>query len=500
MFYQCIKTIYIGSGVIGMKVEVAVLSKDGKNVADRVLKILKSFDLGPPLYFGLITPKQSFFDKNLALLRKKSGDWSILAGFASTRSKEASGYDFLQLDDGSLLFEGRVYSPVPKSRVIEQFSKQPRHSETLLQTLIQQTDGDYLFLMLKEGWITAGRDPIGVQPFYYGENEEIAVFSTNRKALWLLGIETPLSFPPGNLGFADKEGFKFKPVKTLTYPDPQYLSIDKAAIKLQTLLEESIKRRVFELKKVAVAFSGGIDSSVVSFLANKLGARVTLIHVSMENQSETEEAIEAADALNLPLQIYLFKESDVEKTLPKVVELIEEPDPIKASIGVPFYWAAEKASEAGFKVVLAGQGADELFGGYQRYVTEYCQEGNLKVQKTMFNDVVNIYESNLERDLKIMGNFDIELRLPFAMCELAEFAMSLPLACKMDQNPNTLRKLVLRKVALNIGLPKSIADKPKKAVQYSTGINDVVKRLAKKHHKTINDFILELFKQSKNNL
>ena len=54
---------------------------------------------------------------------------------------------------------------------------------------------------------------------------------------------------------------------------------------------------------------------------------------------------------------------------------MRKPDPVKASIGVPFYWVAEKAAEAGFKVMLAGQGADELFGGYQRYVTECCKDG-----------------------------------------------------------------------------------------------------------------------------
>jgi len=74
------------------------------------------------------------------------------------------------------------------------------------------------------------------------------------------------------------------------------------------------------------------------------------------------------------------------------------------------------------------------------------------------------------------------------------------LDCKIEQKPNTLRKLVLRKLALNVGLPKSIADKPKKAVQYSTGINDAIKRIAKKHKKTVNNYISELFQQSKNNL
>ena len=207
--------------------------------------------------------------------------------------------------------------------------------------------------------------------------------------------------------------------------------------------------------------------------------------------------MKAADELNLPLQVHLFKDSDVEKTLPKVIALIEEPDPIKASIGLPFYWAAEKASEAGFRVLLAGQGADELFGGYQRYVNEYCKEGSEKVLKTMFNDVVRIHESNLERDMKITVFHDVELRLPFASFELAEFALSLPIECKIEKKTDTLRKLVLRKVALNAGMPDSMADKPKKAVQYSTGINDAVKRIAKKHNKTVNEYVNELLQESK---
>ena len=255
------------------------------------------------------------------------------------------------------------------------------------------------------------------------------------------------------MAFANKDGFKFKPVKTLTYTEPKQVTLDEAAETLQALLTESIKRRVQGLKEVAVAFSGGLDSSVVAFLASKCGVKVNLLHVSLENQAETEEAIDAAEALDLPLQINLFKDSDVENSLPKVVELIEEADPVKASIGVPFYWAAEEAAEASYKVMLAGQGADELFGGYQRYVNECCKEGSEKVRRTMFDDVVNIHESNLERDLKITGFHDVELRLPFASYELAEFALGLPIECKIEKKPDTLRKLVLRKVAQNVGMP-----------------------------------------------
>jgi asparagine synthase (glutamine-hydrolysing) len=497
MFYHCYSRIHVVSVRENMKVTIAVLDKQGKSVLERVIAVLKAFDVVQPSHFGLISPKRSLVEKNLDVLSKQGMDSSTLVGYLSSKPKSESGYEFLKLDDAALVFEGRVYSPIPKTAVMEQVAKEPHHCETILQTLIEKADGDYSFLMLKAGWIAAGRDPIGVQPLYYGENKNISAVATNRKALWKLGIENPMSFPPGNLAFVNREGFQFKPIKTLTYTEPKPITMDEAAKKLQALLEQSIQRRVHGLKEVAVAFSGGLDSSLVAFLASKCGVKVNLFHVSLENQVETEEAMKAADELNLPLRVHLFKDSDVEKTLPTVIELIEEPDPIKASIGLPFYWAAEKASEAGFRVLLAGQGADELFGGYQRYVNEYCKEGSEKVRKTMFNDVVRIHESNLERDLKITAFHDIELRLPFASFELAEFALSLPIECKIEKKTDALRKLVLRKVALNAGMPSSVVDKPKKAVQYSTGINDAIKRIAKKHQKAVNEYVNELLQESK---
>lgn len=496
MFYQCTNTMQVDWVYEDMKVTVAVLDKNGDSSVNRVLDVLNSFDVGQLSRFGFISPKKSLFEKNVEIIKKQGLKSSTVAGYVTSKPKSNSDYEHLQLDDAALLFEGRVYAPIPKTAVTEQVAKTPLHCEATLQTLMEQSDGDYSFLMLKEGWIAAGRDPIGVQPLYYGENKDIVAFATNRKVLWKFGIENPMSFPPGNLAFVNKASFKFKPVKTLTYTEPKPITMDDAAKQLQVLLEQSIQRRVHGLKEVAVAFSGGLDSSLVAFLASKCGVKVNLVHVSLENQAETEEAIKAADELNLPLQVDLFKDSDVELILPKVVELIEEPDPVKASIGVPFYWAAEKAAEAGFKVMLAGQGADELFGGYQRYVNECCKDGSEKVRKTMFNDVVGIHESNLERDLKITGFHDVELRVPFGSFEVAEFALSLPIECKLEQKPDTLRKLVLRKVAQKVGMPASIADKPKKAVQYSTGINDAVKRIAKKHEKTINEYINEIF-QSK---
>jgi len=118
----------------------------------------------------------------------------------------------------------------------------------------------------------------------------------------------------------------------------------------------------------------------------------------------------------------------------------------------------------------------------------------------MFDDVVNIHISNLERDLKVTGSFDVELRCPFASFEVAEYAMGLPVGCKIEEKSDTARKLVLRQVARNMGVPTVISDKPKKAVQYSTGISDAVKRIAKKGDMTVGEYVGELFERTKSNL
>ncbi|MCX6643673.1 MAG: hypothetical protein NT043_00480, partial [Candidatus Bathyarchaeota archaeon] len=91
-----------------MKVTIAVLDKQGKSVLERVIVVLKAFDVVQPSHFGLISPKRSPVEKNLDVLRKQGMDSSTLVGYLSSKPKSANGYEFLKLDDAALVFEGRV--------------------------------------------------------------------------------------------------------------------------------------------------------------------------------------------------------------------------------------------------------------------------------------------------------------------------------------------------------------------------------------------------------
>ncbi len=481
-----------------MKAAAAILNKKGGNA---IPTLIASFERLYPqdACVSLLTPTEVWSSKiGEAATKSFSAKSSIIAGFAST--KHPNEVATARFGKATLALVGRTYPETKQSLVDTVASGKDNFANVqTFGSLLARVEGDFAIFIAQENKFLAARDPVGVQPLYYGETETTAALATNRTLLWNLGIKEPKSFPPGNTATITSQGFSFVPYKALKASKPKPISMEQAAKELHALLEQSVKIRVAGQKKIAVAFSGGLDSSIIAHLAKSCGAKVELIHVSLENQQETEEARKAAEILDLPIQVCLYKEADVEATATTAVKLIEDSDPVKASVGIPFLWNAQRAAESGLSVMLAGQGADELFGGYKRYVTEYISKGEEAVRETMFLDVLTISESNIERDEKICNYHDVELRLPFASFTVAEYAMSLPIELKFEPRANSLRKLVLRKAAEKMGLPKEITEKPKKAVQYSTGINSALRKIAKRNEMTLADYVNCLFFQAKTN-
>jgi asparagine synthase (glutamine-hydrolysing) len=494
MFYQTVTADTQGEGHQNMKTTVSVIDKRGNDATAIVEGILRSLHKEQNSEIRLVSSSTQTTEESRVNLREQSTNSSILVGYALPRSLSTSGLHYFKLDNAAMILDGTLYSPIHIPLKQNALEKMPNLDPLVIgETVLKNTEGDFSFMIIDDNKIVAGRDIVGVQPLYYGENRTKVAFASNRKALWKLGIETPKSFPPGNMGVATSKGLEFTAVKNITYSETEPITMQKAAKNLQKLLEQAVKMRVMGLKDVAVAFSGGLDSSLIAALAKKCEANVCLFHVSLENHHETVEAKKVAEALSLPIQTHLYKESDVETVLPKVVGLVEESDPLKSSIGVAMYWVAQKAAEAGFHVLLAGQGADELFGGYKRYVDQYVLHGAEEVRKTLYEDVRRLHENNIERDVKICNFHDIQLRLPFATYQIADFALKLPMELKIERKQDSLRKLVLRRVSENLNLPASISNKPKKAVQYATGINNTLRQIAKSQKTTLKEYIDRIF-------
>ena len=343
-----------------------------------------------------------------------------------------------------------------------------RNAEKSAANIIRKLEGSYAFAILRPDKIIAGRDTFGTAPLYCGGNKSFSAVASERKALWTLGIRNTHSFPPGNLAVISAKGFSFKPVAVVKQPEQKPVTVKQAAKRLQTLLLKSTRDRTSDVNKVAVAFSGGLDSTIVAVLAEKCVSEVNLVTVGLENQPELLVAKKAAESLRLPLHLQAYTAADVERALEKVLWLTEEPNVMKASVAIPFFWTTETASEMGCKVLLAGQGADELFGGYHRYLSDFRLGGAQALQKSMFRDVALSYETNFQRDEPVCAYHGVDLRLPYVDSEVARCAFSLPINMKIDSADDSLRKRVLRQVARNLGIPDFVVNRPKKAVQYAT--------------------------------
>jgi asparagine synthase (glutamine-hydrolysing) len=470
---------------------IAVINKNGEDATEIAVAMLKAMEHKGVGAFGIASPTIVNIWKTLEAEQRQNLNSPIIIGNAFSRTLLTDKPQPLKLSEGTLVFEGRIYPTVPEISDAEVISKKPDRKEAIENLF--DSEGCFAFVIAKPDKIIVGRDIMGVCPLYYGENLKFAALASERKALWKIGLKDVNSFPPGHTATVDEGGFQFKRVQTLTYSKAKQTSMQTAAKHLQKLLQQSVRERLSGLREVAVAFSGGLDSSLIAFLAKNTEADVHLIYVSLKSQPETEHVKKVAEELKLPVHVCLYEEEDVQTVLKQVLWLIEEPDPVKISIGVPFYWIAGKTAQMDLRVMLAGQGADELFGGYRRYVDDYSRYGSERVYKILFSDVRKMYETNFERDFKICNFHDVELRLPFVTYEMAKFATSLPVTLKIRLPDDGLRKLVLRQAAKNLGLPEFIVEKPKRAIQYATGVNRVLKKLASKRGLSLREYLHRTF-------
>jgi len=473
---------------------VAALSKGDNDAVPFAIMMLEALIHRGTNSHEVVTPTYAVSAESFEELRKKSKVSSSVAIGRNVSGITPSHEQFRSLNGYTLILEGRFFSREklhPSSHAA--ISRMHLPHETA-KRLLRDFEGHYAFAAASLGRLLVGRDALGVIPLYYGENGTLCAVASERKALWKIGITEVNSFPPGSLATINRAGFAFKPVVTIRQPPPRRIEMHEAATRLQNLLLKSTQERVHDVEKVAVAFSGGVDSGVIARLTQKCGVSVNLISVGLKGQSELMHVEEAAKALCLPITVQAFKIADVEKALSKVLWLIEEPDVMKVSVAIPSFWTAQTASKLGCHVLLAGQGADELFGGYQRYLAIYRKYGVEKVTDTLYDDTITSYEKNFQRDEPVSTFHRVDLRLPFADTDVVRFALSLPLNLKIESESDGLRKRVLRQAAVNMDIPTFISDRPKKAIQYATGVDKAVRDLARSKGLTPREYVEEVFR------
>jgi asparagine synthase (glutamine-hydrolysing) len=133
-------------------------------------------------------------------------------------------------------------------------------------------------------------------------------------------------------------------------------------------------------------------------------------------------------------------------------------------------------------------------------LSTYEQNGTDGVARKLYEDTISSPETNFQRDEPVCAFHKVDLRLPFIDTKIVRYALSLPVNLKINSPNDALRKQVLRRVALNLGIPDFIALKPKKAIQYTTGVDKALGRLARKEDVTASQYVVDTFRKIYPNL
>jgi asparagine synthase (glutamine-hydrolysing) len=474
---------------------IAVAGKTGENVFAPATKMLEVLSHRGGGYFGVASAETVIVKKTLEELRRESIASTVLIGHNDVKLFPNGEGQPIRSKNCTFIFEGRLF-PSPTGEDARFAASQATTEDDALR-FIRDFNGSFVFAANVKKRVIVGRDVVGTRPLYYGENARFCAVASERKALWNVGIPEVSSFQPGTLAFIDGKGLRVAIAKTLKQPPVLKISLQEAAMQLTKVLMQSTRDQASDVKEVAAAFSGGVDSCVLAELLRLCGVKPCLIYVAVKGSGGARAARDAARFLGLPLHIAEHSVREVEELLPVVLWLIEEPNPVNASIALPLFWVAEQAARLGQPVLMTGQGVDELFGGYARYLGDYEQHGPPGLRKRIYKDVVSSHAVNLERDDKICAFHKVELRTPFNGLGVIQLALSFPSELSIVSPTDELRKRVFRQVARNLKLPESMSERPKKAIQYMTGVSSALKKIAGKEKLTLHQYVETVFKKTR---
>ena len=246
---------------------------------------------------------------------------------------------------------------------------------------------------------------------------------------------------------------------------------------------------------VGVAFSGGVDSSVVAAVCARLRLGPVLLTVGFAGSHDVRFAEAAARGAGLPHRALIIGDGGGSgegrgprlPPPPPFARVAAEAvaaaggggDPSRAENCIAFYYIAWLARSAGLRTVLTGNGIDELFCGYDSYRRALAGAGVRDGDEAAAEAVVGpMVGERIARELSIMadagrfaGALGVRIAQPLLSARFAEYARSLPLACKITGPGDLLRKHAVREVAASLGVPPTSARKRKKAIQYGSRIH-----------------------------
>jgi asparagine synthase (glutamine-hydrolysing) len=352
--------------------------------------------------------------------------------------------------------------------------------------------GGFCLLAVSGGKLLAGRDILGQKPLYYGRDWQGAVaFASLKAGLSRIGIRNPQAVAPGHLLAVSNKQVTVLAKEPLSSSKEVQVEEDQASNKIGELLLESLSEDLPE--DYAAAFSGGLDSTLMAHAAKVNGLRPELITVGLKGQPELEHARQVAKQLELDITVRELSQSEIIDSLGEVVETVESTDTTLVGHSVPLFFVCEVAEEMGMEHLLVGQLSDELFAGYGRFEELAMKHNFLEAREEVLRSVLGAATKDFEPGDKLAVSHRLEVQCPFAYLPLVDYALSIPISLKLRLvGSGVIRKYILRRLAASWKLPESVVNRPKKAVQYSTGVQRVLLKEAKSRKMKLGELLESL--------
>ncbi|EJF65976.1 glutamine-hydrolyzing asparagine synthase [Dichomitus squalens LYAD-421 SS1] len=470
-----------------------------------------------------------------------SGKQTILAHERLAIVGVDTGAQPLVSNDGKIILavNGEIYNHIKLRASLKNSYKFKTHSDCEViiplyqehdKELCNLLDGMYSFVLLDESVtpsrIIAARDPIGITTLYQGWNSQrpgATFFASELKALTDL-CDKIISFPPGHV-------YDSRDQSTTRYFQPTWWNGDldgpEAVIPdkpvdlklLRESLEEAVRKRLMSEVPYGVLLSGGLDSSLIASIAARETEKVAMaqaearkrrlqesksgpptpgedgvdeaqtimawpqLHsfsIGLENSPDLLAARKAAHYLGTVHHEYTFTVQEGLDAIPDVIYHLETYDVTTVRASTPMYLLSRKIKAMGVKMVLSGEGSDEIFGGYLYF---HAAPDPRSFHQECVKRVKNLHTADCLRANKSTMAWGLEARVPFLDKAFLEVAMNIDPREKMfskgsaqevdeDGRPK-MEKYILRK-AFDCSpdgkpyLPKSILWRQKE--QFSDGV------------------------------
>jgi len=349
--------------------------------------------------------------------------------------------------------------------------------DNLKNDLLNHLNGIFAFFLYdkKNNSFLVGRDPIGVIPLYMGEGSDgNKYFASEMKCL--VGLCSKIKeFPPGHyMTEKDKLPVKYYKRNWMNYDDVKNHS---STSDLRNSLEKSVKSQMMSDVPFGVLLSGGLDSSIISSIVTKYSKnriesgdkkeawwpRIHSFAVGLENSPDLIAARKVADHLKTVHHEIHFTIQEALDSLEDVIYYLETYDVTTVRASTPMYLMARYIKSMGIKMVLSGEGADEIFGGYLYFhkapsSKEFHKETLRKINKLHLYDCL--------RANKSLAAWGVEGRVPFLDVDFLDYSMNIDPSHKMITNEK-IEKNILRE-SFNGYIPESVLWRQKE--QFSDGV------------------------------